>query len=121
MEASYVGERQSKPTICIHREKIQLNEQTLPHQHKLLGEAEVTTSPRPTVHVSVHPTPTPQYTHIKTALVQARPADINIELCHPAPNEQKADRTDSGEATGRTRRRHDANSRVIDIPHNRNQ
>ena len=122
MAASYAGKRQSKSITCIHREKIQLNEQTLPYQDKPVWEAGEQRHPLPTYTSPYPPPPRHHNTPIqKLALVQARPEDINIGLRRPVPNEQAADCTDSVEATGRTRRHHDANPRVHDILHNRNQ
>ena len=118
MEVSYVGERQSKSITSIHREKIQLNQQTLPHQHKLVGEAKAQRHPLPPC-TCPYASPDTTYTHIRIALVQARSEDINIGLRHLVPNEQAADCTDSVEATSRMRRCHDANPSIQDIPHKR--
>ena len=117
-----VGERQGKPVTCIHREKIQLNERTLPHQHKPVGEAEAQHHRLPPCTCPYAPPPTLHNTpKMKLTLVPARPAVINIGLRHPVPIQQAADCTDSAEATGRTCRRHDTNPSVNDIPHIRNK
>ena len=123
MDASYAGECQRKSITFIHRETTQLYEQALTHGHKIKkrcgrrGNNVTPSHPR----VRTPPPPTPQYTIHYVALVRARPEDINVGRRHLVPNEQAADCTGSVEATGRERRRHDANPGVHEMLHTRNQ
>ena len=121
MDVSYAGECQRKSITCIHRETIQLYEQALTHRHEAVWEAGEQRHPFPPC---TSPYAPPRHHNTPTqnlALLQARPENINIGLRHPVPNQQAADCTGSVEATDRESRRHDANPRVHDTLHIRNQ
>ena len=121
MDISYAGGRQRKSITLIHRETIQLYEQTLTHGHKSVWEAGEQRDPFSPQTSPYAPPRIPQYTTQKKALVHVRPEDINIGLRHPVPGEQAAHYTGSAEATGKDSRYNDAYPRVYDMIHTRNQ